>query len=236
MSYTREQFIAKIAPLAQEDSKISKILPSLTIAQAILESGNGNSGLTIRANNLFGIKGSYKGQSILMPTIEYYGGVKQQVNAAFRKYPSWLESIQDHSSLFNRLDRYKNIRGCKDYKIACVNVQKDGYATDPQYAKLLIKLIETYNLTQYDKVIEEDTELIKAVSKIIHDGININFNCWKRVDLIKLNNVPSLLNKLGGLEQLIYKGIITEKERWLTGQYKANDVRSLLIKYSKTLP
>lgn len=81
----------------------------------------------------------------------------------------------------------------------------------------------------------EDEELSKAVSKIIHSGININFNQWKRKDLIKLINVPSLLTKLGGLEKLVVDKVISDKQLWLTKQYNANHVHSLLIKYASKL-
>ena len=151
MAYTRESFIKAIAPVAQRDMEKTGILASLTIAQACLESANGNSGLTNKANNLFGIKGAYQGASVTMPTVEYYNGVKQTINAAFRKYPSWKESLEDHSSLFNRLDRYKSVRGEKDYKRACKNVQQAGYATDPQYSQKLISIIEANGLQKYDE-------------------------------------------------------------------------------------
>lgn len=82
---------------------------------------------------------------------------------------------------------------------------------------------------------KEDTELYEACRKIILSGINININSWKRLDLIKLNNVQALLTKLGGLDKLVADKVIGDKQLWLTGQYNANHVRSLLIKYSKTL-
>lgn len=81
----------------------------------------------------------------------------------------------------------------------------------------------------------EDAELSDAVSKIILSGISLNFNQWKRVDLIKLNNVPSLLNKLGGLDKLVGDKVIGDKQLWITKQYNANHVRSLLIKYASTI-
>ena len=84
-------------------------------------------------------------------------------------------------------------------------------------------------------IIEEDTELSKAVSKIIRSEININFNSWKRIDLINLNNVPSLLTKLGGLDKLVGDRVIGDGQLWLTKQYNANHVRSLLIKYASKL-
>ena len=74
--YTRQQFINMIAPIVIEieASEQVKILPSLTIAQAILESSNGNSGLTKKANNLFGMKGAYKGEYVTMSTKEFENG------------------------------------------------------------------------------------------------------------------------------------------------------------------
>ena len=90
-------------------------------------------------------------------------------------------------------------------------------------------------LTPIKVQIEEDKELASAVSKIILTGININFNQWKRTDLIKLNNVPSLLTKLGGLNKLSADKVIEDNRLWLTEQYNVNHVRSLLIKYATTL-
>lgn len=150
MAYTDKTFLDKIKPYAMQDMRDTKILASLTAAQAFIESSKGNSGLTTKANNLFGIKGSYNGQSVLMLTTEYYNGVKQRVYANFRKYPSWQESVNDHSGLFNRLERYKNLRGETDYIKACNNVKADGYATSPTYATTLIEKINKFKLYEWD--------------------------------------------------------------------------------------
>lgn len=150
MSFSSESFLATIKPMVIKDMQESGILASLTAAQAFIESNKGNSGLTQKGNNLFGMKGAYKGQSVVMATTEYYNGIKTTVNAAFRKYPSWQESISDHSALFNRSARYANLRGLKDYKLACQYVRQDGYATSPTYTSTLIKTIETYRLWTWD--------------------------------------------------------------------------------------
>ena len=150
MAYTAETFLEKLKPMAITDMRETGILASLTGAQAFIESNKGNSGLTQKANNLFGIKGSYNGQSVRMLTTEYYNGVPQKVYADFRKYPSWLDSINDHSALFNRLDRYKNLRGVTNYVTACNNVAKDGYATSPTYATTLLNTINKYKLYEGD--------------------------------------------------------------------------------------
>lgn len=90
-------------------------------------------------------------------------------------------------------------------------------------------------LTPIKVQIEEDKELANAVSKIILNGININFNSWKRIDLINLKNVPSLLNKLGGINYLADDKIITDTKIWEQGTYTVQHVRSLLIKCASKL-
>lgn len=151
-----KEFIAKIAEYAAADAKRTGVPASLTIAQAALESNWGRSGLTTRANNLFGIKGTGPAGSVTMPTTEYVGGKAIKVNAAFRAYRDWGESIADHSALlvngvsWNR----KLYAGCigVDGKTAARAVAKAGYATDPGYAEKLIALIDTYELEKYDEI------------------------------------------------------------------------------------
>lgn len=150
MSYTVESFLNKFKEYAIKDMKQSGILASLTAAQALIESNKGNSGLTIKANNLFGIKGKYNGRSQKFWTTEYYNGVKTRVLADFREYPTWQESVNDHSSLFNRLKIYENLRNCQDYEEACTNVKKDGYATAPDYTRTLMSPIKKYKLWMWD--------------------------------------------------------------------------------------
>lgn len=156
MAYTDKTFFEVLKPYVLEDMKKTGILASLTASQAYIESNKGNSKLTETANNLFGMKGRYNGQFVVMPTTEYYNGVKTKVNAEFRKYSSWLESVNDHSRLFNTAKRYANLRGCTDYVQACINVQADGYATSPTYSTTLIKCIEKFKLYEWDmEVISE---------------------------------------------------------------------------------
>lgn len=147
--YTAESFLEKLKPFVIADMRKSGILASLTASQAFIESNKGNSGLA-KYNNLFGIKGSYNGQSVKMWTTEYYNGVPQRVLAAFRAYPSWAESIADHSDLFNRLKQYGNLRGLTDYQLACKYVREDGYATSPSYTQTLLSCINKYKLYLWD--------------------------------------------------------------------------------------
>ena len=147
-----QQFLNTIIPMAQADMKKTDILCSLSCSQAILESSWGQSGLTKNANNLYGIKGSYNGQSYKCMGFEEVNGKRVNQMIVWRKYPSWQESINDHSALFLKYDRYKNLRGCTDYKVACQNVKNDGYATSSSYVSSLLQLIQQYKLYQYDNI------------------------------------------------------------------------------------
>ena len=161
MAYTAESFLNVLKPYVLEDMKKTGILASLTASQALIESNKGNSVLTQKANNLFGIKGKYNGESVTMKTTEYVDGKAIKVDAAFRKYPNWLESIADHSRLLST-KRYSNLKGVTDYKVACVLIKQDGYATAPDYTQTLIKTIEKYKLYEWD--LEVLGTLVKPVS------------------------------------------------------------------------
>lgn len=146
-----DDLIGKISGATVGMKSKYKILPSVALAQAILESRSGQSGLAVNANNLFGIKGTYKGQSVEMPTKEFIDGKETEVPGQFRKYPSWNESLIDYAELLAYSPRYAAVVNQFDYKAATKALQSSGYATDPGYANKLNHLIETYNLTQYDK-------------------------------------------------------------------------------------
>lgn len=118
---SKETFINEIAPYALRIHEEFKILPSVIIAQACLESGYGTSTLAKQAKNIFGTKGDYKGESIIMQTIEYVNGAPVQVRNKFRKYPTWEESLRDLANLYafgtswNR-NLYTAVIGEKDFK------------------------------------------------------------------------------------------------------------------------
>ncbi len=177
-----QTFINKIAPLAIKDMGRTGVLASLTIAQAILESNWGKSGLTVKGKALFGIKAgsSWKGKTINMQTGEVFDGKSVTIQANFRAYGSWEESIADHSKLFTTLARYQNLIGVTDYKRACMLVQKDGYATDPKYADKLINIIETYKLYEFDKEGETlPVELTPKQQKFIEQVVKLKLTDGK---------------------------------------------------------
>lgn len=148
----KKEFIDAVRDGALKGFNDYKILSSLTVAQAILESSWGNSELTVRGNNLFGIKASlnWTGRKISLKTTEWYKGEKHIVYADFRVYDSLGDSIEDHSKLLSYM-RYKPLRQCGNYKEACQKIYECGYATDPQYPEKLINIIEENKLYQLDR-------------------------------------------------------------------------------------
>lgn len=150
-----EEFIQSIAPAAVNSSHNYGILPSITIAQAILESDWGQSQLASNYHNLFGIKSDNPNNSQLLETQEYQNGQWITISARFRVYASFEESIQDHSALlangttWNK-QQYQHVLASTNYLEAAHNLQRDGYATDPDYTQKIIQIIQKYHLDRYD--------------------------------------------------------------------------------------
>lgn len=149
-----ERFIALIGEQARKVAADHDVYASVMIAQAILESGSGSSALSQAPyNNLFGIKGSYQGRSVTMPTSEDDGtGSLYGIDASFRAYGSPYESMVDYADLVGKSPVYKAAR--RDTAATpedAARALQGTYATDTSYAAKLVGLIETYHLTDYDK-------------------------------------------------------------------------------------
>lgn len=146
------QYIRKYAPLAVAEMHSSKIPASITLAQGILESGNGRSELARKSNNHFGIK-CHKG---------WKGGRVYHDDDAkgecFRKYNYPESSYHDHSEFLTTRRRYADLFKLRktDYKGWARGLKKAGYATDKKYPNKLIRLIETYKLYEFDKFSKRD--------------------------------------------------------------------------------
>ncbi|BDR86151.1 glycoside hydrolase family 73 protein [Clostridium tetani] len=151
-------FINSVKDGAIASMKKYKVLASITIAQAILESGWGKSKLTQECKNLFGVKaiGGWRGCKKSYPTYEYYSGKKVLINDYFRVYNSYSESIEDHALFLVNNSRYKQhgFFNAKDYIGQANALQRAGYATSPIYEQQLISLIKQYNLNKYDDINE----------------------------------------------------------------------------------
>ncbi len=160
------QFISVVGPLAQADYKKTGVLASVTLAQAINESGWGRTALAQASNNIFGMKISLSGNTWLgsvwdgksytkIHTVEEYRGKKVTITAKFRKYDSIARSIADHSAyLCNAMDgsskRYVGLTSTSSYSKQLKILQKGGYCTWSSYVSELTSLIKKYNLTKYD--------------------------------------------------------------------------------------
>ena len=161
------EVVTKVATLFTANQKQSVILASVSMAQFILESGYGKSELAQNANNCFGMKSSLSGNSwagsawdghsvYTMQTGEQNtDGSYVTVTADFRKYGSIEDSIADHSAyLLGAMNgskkRYEGLAGCTDYKKAVQIIKDGGYATSLDYVQNLCRVIEQWNLTQFD--------------------------------------------------------------------------------------
>lgn len=154
------KFINSITDSAIANYKTYKILPSITIAQAILESNWGESRLSSEFNNLFGIKAhnSWEGESVSVETSEHYDTV---IVDKFRAYDSKGDSIKDHAQFLSENPRYKDIFNKKTYIEQATALEKAGYSTvadedgNLTYKKLLVELIRQYNLQLLDSFVQQ---------------------------------------------------------------------------------
>ena len=146
-NYTYEQYIETYYPIAVEQMERHRIPASITLAQGLLESGAGNSSLTKKSNNHFGIKAdkNWNGRKTTSPD--------NGRNCYFRVYDSARESYEDHSQFLVTRERYAFLFQLDqdDYKGWAKGLKKAGYAEDPNYPTKLINIIERYELHKYDK-------------------------------------------------------------------------------------
>ncbi len=180
----RQSYIDRWRDVAIEQMHIHGIPASITMAQAILESGNGKSMLSVEANNHFGIKcHGWDGPGI------YKDDDKK--NECFRKYKSAQESFEDHS-LFLKKQRYAFLfeYDITDYKSWAKGLKKAGYATDPSYAKRLIALIEDNELYRFDRM--GATASAQHSNKKSKARYEVKSDTERAIDVIDLTNVREI--------------------------------------------
>lgn len=151
----RKKFISKLAPDAQQLYQTYQVLPSITLAQAILESDWGRSTLSSQYHNLFGVKAGQNETGIYLNTQEYVNGKYETVSAKFKVYNSWRDSLTDHAKLLAlgtdwNSQQYNEVISASNYIEAANGLQQDGYATDPTYTQKIISIVEKYHLNKYD--------------------------------------------------------------------------------------
>ena len=151
-----EAYIAKAAQAAKASKKKYGVPRAVTIAQSMLESGWGRSGLTTKYNNYFGIKcgatiSPYQKGCVALASYEYVKGKKKKYVSRFRTYSSMEKSFLDHGRLLDYADRYNAaFKYPNDPNKFIRAVHKAGYATDPNYSTLVINLMKKWNLYRFD--------------------------------------------------------------------------------------
>lgn len=150
-----DDYIQTYAPLAVQEMHYANIPASITLAQGLLESGCGNSRLSMEGNNHFGIKcKDYWMGDTLMVLDDDYNADNELITSCFRVYESAAVSYRDHSDFLMLNTRYASLFYLEpaDYTGWALGLQKCGYATNPQYANLLQTLIERYSLDVFDQI------------------------------------------------------------------------------------
>jgi LysM repeat protein len=182
----REEYIAKFKDIAIEQMRSHGIPASIILGQACLESSFGESRLAKEANNHFGIKcHNWQGATILHDD--------DSPGECFRRYSDPVESFRDHSDFLRYRERYRSLFELdpKDYKSWAYALKAAGYATNPQYATILIRIIEDYSLYIYDSYI---TELPPTPISII---ANQEINPSQESNLYRISLTRTLYTKSG---------------------------------------
>ena len=156
------QFIARIAPIAQDQAKKhgNKIFPSICIAQACCESAYGTATKMIKANALFGVKvgkrawkygNAWQVAAYKTGTTEYYDGKNAvRITDYFRAYPSIEASVEDYMDLLCSSKRYAGALNRNTPRECIQGIKDGGYATSPTYVQTIMSIVDKYNLTKYD--------------------------------------------------------------------------------------
>ena len=174
LSRDKQSFISQIADyVIKYAGQYGIKVHSPIIAQAILESGWGKSGLAAGYHNYFGLKcgGAWKGKSVNMATAEEYApGVHTNIRDNFRVFDSMEEGVKGYFDFIN-YSRYANLKGVTDPQTYAENIRADGYATSSTYVTNLMRVIRDNNLTQYDGQAQTAAPK-KSVDEAAQDVIN----------------------------------------------------------------
>ncbi len=224
-STPQEKYIEKYAPIAVAEMKRSGVPASITLAQGMLESRYGLSAMATKGNNHFGIKchRDWKGKKMYIDD--------DAPKECFRVYSSAAESFRDHSDFLRYWDRYKPLFELSptDYKGWAKGLKKAGYATDPNYAAKLIKIIEDYGLYRYDTgsagravaVPETPLDLEKqTVKEVVASGEHYTFSLSR--SMYTRNKVKFIYS----LDGESYASIASDNQLFLKELLRFNDLSS----------
>lgn len=167
-------YISQYKQVALEQEQKYGIPASITLAQGILESSAGNSMLTRKANNHFGIK-AFEGWT--GPIYLAWDDEKQK--SRFRSYTSAMESYRDHSLFLKNNSRYSSLftKSVYDYRAWAIGLQKAGYATSGNYAKALIGLVDAYRLYAINGGVKLRAGKTVTITKVVSSEVPIDLDC-----------------------------------------------------------
>ncbi len=153
MTETQKKFVSKMIPSVLKAYADTGVKPSVSLAQAGIESGWGTSGLAKGGNNLYGMKAGskWKGNIYSASTKEYGSGGSYTIKSGFRAYGSWDQSVQDYVKTMTG-GRYDKALKANNYYDAVVAIKNAGYASDPNYVKHITGTITKYNLQALDAI------------------------------------------------------------------------------------
>ncbi len=146
----RGEFLRAIAPDAIVSARTNHLPVSVTLAQAVLESGWGRSALSTKHGNLFGVKAGRNDEGVRLRTTE---GESRRTTAKFRTYTNWSASISDHDKLLGSSHRYADAKRHWTHWRTYVQAIAPTYATDPHYANRLGQIIRHYDLDRFDNLV-----------------------------------------------------------------------------------
>jgi len=149
----RRAFLVAVAPGALRSAVEHCIPPSVTVGQAVLESGWGRSGLAKRHKNLFGMKAGASKDAVELPTTEVIGGAPERSRARFRRYDDYAQSLAHHGALLAEDPRYSDARPHWDNWPRFLATVAPTYATDPRYVQRVSHLVKTYRLDEWDALV-----------------------------------------------------------------------------------
>lgn len=208
ITYTTNEYIARYSPIAIEHQEKYGIPASITLAQGILESNNGNGRLAVEANNHFGIKCKKNWTGM---TISHDDDAKGE---CFRKYNTAEESYEDHASYLDTQPRYDSLfrHSETDYAAWARGLKAAGYATDPLYAEKLIRIIEENRLYLFDRgenPLEERVEQIVEVEEQIREEqpVTVETPDAKSDAVVDIDNYTVALNSHNGYALQTVNGV-----------------------------
>lgn len=198
---SRQEYIQRYQVLAIEEMNRSGIPASITMAQGCLESADGNSELSKKSNNHFGIKckSNWRGKKV------YYDDDAK--NECFRKYKTVEDSYIDHTNFLMNNPRYASLFNLQstDYKGWARGLKKAGYATSKTYANNLIDIIETHKLHRLDYRLVNDELAAFQQKSIGNEGISnsLSINAFYPHEVVKRNRIKSVVAHKGDTYEII---------------------------------